>query len=229
MRIQLVAEMDEVNRYLNQVPTAIEQASDQAVFVTTDKVKQLGRTQIQAGLSGRAANTFQSRLYFDTRGTRVRPSGFVHGTWFRQSATGDVTDVLHEFTTGATVVPVKKRALAIPTPEGLRLAGAIRGSRISPEWFKQRTGLELKAVDVNGTWYLVATGYLTRRNRVFGFKGGARRTRGGFKQGAASIFVFRLTKRTRLPRRLHLDVLEDQGNDIMAVTFLDELGKRVRL
>lgn len=226
MRLHLIAEFDEVARYLNQTATAVGEAGDQATYRTTEETKDLGRVHVASALTPRAGNLLGSRYFFDTEGGRVRPVGFVHGRWWRRSAAGQRTDILHEYETGATIVPIQRKALAIPTPEGLRIAGSVRGSRLSPEKFKEKTGLELKSVEINGVWFLVAEGYVTKRNRVYGFKGGPRRTRGGYKQGAASVFVFRLTKQTRLPKRLDIAALRRRSQVLLGRNYLEELARR---
>lgn len=231
MRIKVDSDARAVSVFWSKAAGGLVDAAAAAIVGSTEEGKRLGRLQIQGALSPRAANTLTTQYFHDEHAGGVNAvTGYLHGRWFRRSAGGQRTDILAEYETGASIRPARGGALAIPLPSGLRLVPGARRTRLSPERFEQLTGLELRLVEKWGKRFLVAAGArIGAKGRIQGFKRGAANKNGSFKQGAATIFAFVLTKGVRLPKRLDFGLLRTKLVDDLAGRLVIEMGKRDQL
>lgn len=229
MRINLQADRGKLEAYLTQQAEATADAADAAVRFTTEETKKLGRVQVGAALSPRAANTLTSRFYLGSReGGRQGVAGYVHGRWFRRSAAGRRTDILAEYETGATITPKRGTALAIPLRGAGRfgLSALDRRTRVTPASFERQTGLELRLVQRPGKNPILVTDG-TRAPRILNSRGDFVKRKKGSRY-AAWVPVFVLVRQSRLPKRLDFTQLRRKAGDDLARRVLIEMGKRDR-
>lgn len=231
MRVELVGKPEEISAFFAQKATQLEDAVNAAVYGSTEDIKKLGRVQVSAALSPRAANTYNARLYTDDRSNgRLGLVGYVYGRWWRKSAAGKPTDILAEYETGATIRPVRSEWLAIPIPAtagkfGLGLNSG-RRVRLTPLSFERRTGLELRAIKRPGKNPLLVTDGTRAPQNILG-KGRRFRKRVKGSKYTAWTPVFVLVKSSRLPKRLDFtDLAARAGPAKLSERLLHELGKR---
>ena len=238
MKLRVEARTEDLDRYLNQAATAFGDAADDTVRETTEGLKQAGRANISGGLSPRAGNLFGSRYYLEPQAVpgaapRIALHGYVHGRWWRRSASGQRTDILAEYETGATVMPVKAGGLARPLPFAGKLGLSSEGKRqrISPESFRRRMGIakeDLRLLKLGGRAFLVVDeAKLNRRGVAVKSKGGARTKRGKYRPGTATLFVFELLRSMRIPKKISLGPLVERAQSQLPAKFQAELAQRL--
>lgn len=238
MKLRAEARTEDLDRYLNQASTAFGEAADATVRETTEGIKQAGRANISGGLSPRAGNLFASRYYLDPQAVpgappRIALSGYVYSLWWRQSASGQPTDILYQFETGATVTPKKAGGLARPLPFAGKLGLGSEGQRlrINPETFRRRLGLakeDLRLLKLGGRSFLVVDeARLNRRGVASKSKGGARTKLGKYRQGSATLFVFELLRSMRIPKKISLGPLTERAQAQLPAKFQAELAQRL--
>lgn len=226
MRISLKADASEISAYLTQTADALADAADSAVVGATNDAKALGRTQVSAALSGRAANTLASQFYLGKRSDRQGVVGYLHSRWFRRSAAGQRTDILAEYETGATIRAVRGTTIAIPLPAAGKFGLNIfdRRARITPGTFERLTGLELRLVERPGKNPLLVTDG-TRAPRIINSRGDFVKRKKG-SPNAAWVPVFVLVRQVKLPKRLDFGSLRERTAENLATRLVVEMSKR---
>lgn len=122
-------------RDLQRYVKVSESATLTAVRQETNRLKQGLRDDIKAaGLGGRVANTWRSRVYPE-KGGSLDAAGFL---WSR------APHIIRGFDDGATIVPNAGKFLAIPT-DNVPRRGGYRGGRLTPKKWPSRLG-ELKII-----------------------------------------------------------------------------------
>ncbi len=141
---------------------------------------------IRVGLGQRVARTIRSETYPKTRNS-LNAAAMV---WSRAPV------ILEAHNTGPLIRSADGFWLAIPTPAAGK---SLRGGRITPGEWEQRTGLRLRFIyRRSGPSLLIAEARLSKRGRAV-------RSRSKTGRGLTSVPIFLLVPQVRLRKRLDLE------------------------
>ena len=141
---------------------------------------------IRVGLGQRVARTIRSETYPKTRNS-LNAAAMV---WSRAPV------ILEAHNTGPLIRSADGFWLAIPTPAAGK---SLRGGRITPGEWEQRTGLRLRFIyRRSGPSLLIAEARLSKRGRAV-------RSRSKTGRGLTTVPIFLLVPQVRLRKRLDLE------------------------
>lgn len=225
---------------LDGLAAGLKNAIDAGTLKAANETKAFARVVMRQALGARAANTIGLKSWPDP--TKPLAEG-LYSRWWQ-----DGEDIPYAFSVGATIRPVNRRFLAIPSDEaragilptstyqpgqlpalGRRpviTTGAGErqsvGVRLSPRSFEYKTGVKLRYVPPGGGrrfgMLVVENARLTPRGQV---RGSRRRT------PRYSYIAFLLVPETKLPQRLEWGQVIDRAGDLLEQDVLDAIQTAV--
>jgi hypothetical protein len=233
-----------MKRHMQEVGTSLQDAGNAAVVRQTNETKGQMRVQLgqRLGRKGRAANAIRSRFYLNASGAQADTVGYIHSAWWRKSRRGgpDI-DMFKAFETGAVIMPVKGKNLAIPLPAAYAVLGR-NAKPAKPEQVEIALNVKLFVLRAkSGRRFLALTPdsgkvAIGRNTRGIGkikpvrfIKKTKERSFPTTRRGAKvqkPILMFLLLKNARLPKRLDFAPTKEAANQGLAEKMIVEVARR---